>query len=105
MTKPLEDLLRAAAKSGSLNHISIAYLHSGGWAVAYRGTLHADHRMVEGPDVVDCLIDALTGRKSAPDGKRVPAKVAAKPVRQTRQAAKPTPMAAPMEDDVLGDLM
>ena len=26
MTKPLEDLLRAAAKSGSLNHISIAYV-------------------------------------------------------------------------------
>ena len=101
MTKPLEDLLRAAAKSGSLNHISIAYLHAGGWAVAYRGTLHADHRMVEGLDVVDCLIDALTGRKSAPDGKHEPAKVAAKPVRQTRQAVKPKPV----EDDVLGDLM
>ena len=101
MTKPLEDLLRAAAKSGSLNHISIAYLHAGGWAVAYRGTLHADHRMVEGPDVVDCLIDALTGRKSAPDGKREPAK----PVRQTRQVTKPKPVTAPEEDDVLGDLM
>lgn len=105
MTKPLEDLLRAAAKSGSLNHISIAYLHAGGWSVAYRGTLHADHRMVEGLDVVDCLIDALTGRKSAPDGKHEPAKVAAKPVRQTRQAVKPKPVAAPVEDDVLGDLM
>lgn len=105
MTKPLEDLLRAAAKSGSLNHISIAYLHSGGWAVAYRGTLHADHRMVEGPDVVDCLIDALTGRKSVPDTKAAPIKVGGKPVRQTRQAAKPKSVAAPVEDDVLGDLM
>ena len=105
MTKPLEDLLRAAAKSGSLNHISIAYLHAGGWAVSYRGTLHADHRMVEGPDVVDCLIDALTGRKSAPDTKVEPIKVGAKPVRQTRQAAKPKPVTAPVEDDVLGDLM
>ena len=105
MTKPLEYLLRAAAKSGSLNHISIAYLHAGGWAVAYRGTLHADHRMVEGPDVVDCLIDALTGRKSAPDGKRVPAKVAAKPVRQTRQVTKTKPVAVAVEYDVLGDLM
>ena len=70
--------------------------------MSYRGTLHADHRMVEGPDVVDCLIDALTGRKSAPDGNREPAKVAAKPV---RQAAKPKPVTAPEEDDVLGDLM
>ena len=105
MTKPLEDLLRAAAKSGSLNHISIAYLHAGGWAVAYRGTLHADHRMVEGPDVVDCLIDALTGRKSAPDGKRVPAQVGSKPVRQTRQAAKPTPVDDTLGDDILGDLI
>ena len=105
MTKPLEDLLRAAAKSGNLNHISVAYRDNGMWQAAYRGTLHADHRMVEGPDVVDCLIDALTGRKSAPDGKREPAKVGAKPVRQTRQAAKPTHMAAPVEDDVLGDLM
>ena len=73
--------------------------------MSYRGTLHADHRMVEGPDVVDCLIDALTGRKSAPDTEAEPIKVGAKPVRQVRQAAKPTPIAAPVEDDVLGDLM
>ena len=104
MTKPLEYLLRAAAKSGSLNHISIAHRHGGGWFVAYRGVLHADHRMVEGPDVVDCLVDALTGRKSAPDANTVPAQVRANPTRRARQAAKPAAV-EPAQDNILGDLM
>lgn len=104
MTKPLEYLLRAAAKSGSLNHISIAHRHGGGWFVAYRGVLHADHRIVEGADVVDCLVDALTGRKSAPDASAVPAQVRAKPVRKTRPAAG-TAAVEPAQDDILGDLM
>ena len=100
MTKPLEDLLRDAAKSGSLNHISISYLHSGGFEVAYRGTLHADHRVSSSLDVVEALIDALTGKKGVPGIQVAPA---AKPVRKKRsQAAAPK---APDASSIFGDLL
>lgn len=105
MTKPLENLLRAAARSGNLNHLSIGYSGPGLWTVAYRGVSHADHRMVEGPDVVDAIIDALTGSKSAPEHNGQPVKVGSKPVRRRRSEAKPEPVAAPAQDDILGDLM
>ena len=105
MSKTLEEVLRAKAKSGDLNHISIAWLHNGGFEVAYRGTLHADHRRSEGADVVNVLMDALTGCKSVPDThteahqvdeRRSPPKRAAKP--------KPVAAAAPDYDDMLDDL-
>lgn len=99
--KSLEDILRAKAKSGALNHLSIAYRNGGGWQVAYRGVDHADHRLSEGADVVDVIMDALTGRKSAPTAQTIPA--VAKPTKPKRAA--PKPKAASLNDDILGDLM
>lgn len=90
--KPLEDLLREAAKSGRLNHLSIAWLHTGLWGAAYRGQAHTDHRMVDHPDVVCALRAALTGKPGS-------APVIEKPKRTRAKAA------APVVDDILGDLM
>ena len=59
----LETALRSAARSGRLNHLSLAVKWSGGWEAAYRGVANEDHRMVAHSDPVAALIGALTGRK------------------------------------------
>lgn len=94
--KSLEDILRAKASSGDLNHVSIAFTNSGEWEVAYRGVGHSDYRMSKGKDVADVLRDALTGRKAAP-GEREPTKVVSKPTKPAK--------AKKVEYDPLGDLM
>ena len=104
MSKPLEDLLRDLAKSGSLNHITISYLHSGGFEVGYRGTLHADHRRCSGDDVVDALIDALTGKKGIPGVQDAPVQKA-KPVRKKAEPAAPKAPTVPDANSIFGDLL
>lgn len=96
MAKSLEEMLRESAKSGSLNHLSISYLHGGGFEVAYRGAMHADHRRASDADVVVALIEALSGRKTA-----APKPVKAAPKAKTAPAAPP----ARDEDSIFGDLM
>ena len=103
MPKPLEELLREKAKSGSLNHITISYLHSGGFEVGYRGTLHADHRTCSAADVVDALIDALTGKKGVP-GVQVAPVEKPKPARRNRSEPAPSPK-APDANSIFGDLL
>lgn len=93
--KPLEDVLRALAKSYRLNHVSIAWTERG-WETAYRGVAGDDHRMVTHEDVACSLRAALTGR--AGDAPPPPPKTI-KP--RTTKAAEPVAHA----DDVFGDLM
>lgn len=83
--KTIEDLLRAAAASGNLNHISIASTANGGWEAAYRGVATADHRIFQHADVVCALRGAMTGRPGDPPPKR-------------RKAAPPPPPPADDED-------
>lgn len=96
--KSLEDLLRDKANSGDLNHISIAFLHSGGWSVSYRGAMQNDYRNTDNEDVVNALIEALTGRKPPPVAKPP------KPARKRETAPTAAPIAKPAYDP-LGDLM
>lgn len=62
MTDELATLIRTAAKSGRLNHLSVAYMN-GKWSASYRGVADHDKRIVEHSDPADALIGALTGRK------------------------------------------
>lgn len=87
--KPLEDVLRDAARSGRLNHVSLAYTDKG-WEAAYRGASHGDHRMTTHADPACALRAALTGKPG-----EAPA------VEKPKRARK---VAAPV-DDVFGDLM
>jgi hypothetical protein len=93
--KSLEDILRAKAKSGDLNHVSLAFTNAGTWEAVYRGTLHNAHQRAESSDPVDALMSVLTGRKPAPVIKPAPVK--------QRKAKVPEPV---IEQDLLfGDLM
>lgn len=74
MSRPVEDILRDLAKSGRLNHVSISFLHGGGWEVSYRGVKHEDHRRETRADIVCALRAALTGRAGdAPPKRKAPA--------------------------------
>lgn len=77
MTDELATLIRTAAKSGRLNHLSVAYMN-GKWSASYRGVSDPDKRIIEHTDPVDALIGALTGRK-------MPEPVVA-PVKRNRKA-------------------
>ena len=74
----LESAIRNAAKSGRLNHVSLAVTWDGKWEAAYRGSTTGDHRIVGHSDPISALIGALTGR--------TPPEVVKKPSRQ-RQVA------------------
>lgn len=58
----LETLIRSAARSGNLNHLSLAFI-DGKWSASYRGVSDSDKRIVEHVDPVDAMVTALTGRK------------------------------------------
>lgn len=62
MTDDLAALIRSAAKSGRLNHLSLAWIN-GKWSASYRGVADPDKRIVDHSDPADALIAALTGRK------------------------------------------
>ncbi len=74
----LESTLRSMAKSGRLNHVSVAF-SNGKWSGSYRGVEDRDGRHFEANDVVSALMGALTGRKvaepAAPSREKAPAKV------------------------------
>jgi hypothetical protein len=59
----LESLIRAAARTGRLNHLSIGFI-AGEWSASYRGVADSDKRIVGHVDPVDALVSALTGRKA-----------------------------------------
>ena len=63
MSQDLESILRSAAKSGRLNHLTLAAKWDGGWEAGYRGVATDDHRIVTHSDPVAALTGALTGRK------------------------------------------
>ena len=77
MTDDLATLIRSAAKSGRLNHLSLAWIN-GKWSASYRGVADPDKRIVDHSDPADALIAALTGRK-------MPEPVVA-PVKRNRKA-------------------
>jgi hypothetical protein len=54
----LETLLRAAAKSGRLNYISVGFT-KGVWSASYRGVEDREGRMFDSKDVVVALTGAL----------------------------------------------
>jgi len=58
----LPALIRAAAKSGRLNHISVGFINEK-WSASYRGVEDRDGRIFCHSDPVDALIGAITGRK------------------------------------------
>lgn len=98
MTDLSDDLaaaIRRSAKSGKLNHLSIAHTQDG-WDVRYRGVEDRDHRKVVHADPACALYEALTGKRS-------PSSMA--PPKETRSRST-APVVAPVkvEDDVLGDL-
>lgn len=78
----LPSIIRAAAKSGRLNHISVGFI-DGKWSASYRGVEDRDGRVFAHSDAVDALIGAITGRK-------IPEPVIQKP-KKTK----------PVEDDLL----
>lgn len=84
----IETSLRALAKSGRLNHVSVGFIN-GKWSASYRGVGDKDKRMAEHSDPASALLMALTGRKIDEP------KVAQAP---KRRRAAPTP--PPTEDDV-----
>ena len=93
----IEDRISRLARSGDLNHISLAHSPEHGWSASYRGVSDKDCRITHHPDPLAALLMALTGRKIP-----MPAP-AAKPVR--RRAADPQP-AAPVaaQSGILDDL-
>lgn len=58
----VEITIRNLAKSGRLNHLSIAFT-SGQWEVSYRGVDHHDTKIVRHKDVIEALEAALKVRK------------------------------------------
>lgn len=95
MSASLEDLIRKAAKSGRLNHLSIAFIN-GSWEASYRGVEDKDKRIVAHKDPVCALMESLNGRKVDAPKEVVPPKE--KPV---AKAPKP---ATPSVHDPLDDL-
>ena len=75
MSQDLESIIRSAAESGRLNHITLAAKWGGGWEAGYRGVATGDYRTVSHKDPVAALIGALTGKKQpdAPKPKKVKA--------------------------------
>ena len=63
MSQDLESIIRSAAKSGRLNHLTLAAKWDGGWEAGYRGVATDDHRIAAHSDPVAALLGALTGRK------------------------------------------
>lgn len=58
----LELALRSLAKSGRLNHLSVAFVN-GQWEASYRGVDNADKKIVQHKDVVEAITAALKVRK------------------------------------------
>lgn len=83
----IETSLRVLAKSGRLNHVSVAFV-DGTWSASYRGVEDRDKRFVTHSDPASAMLMALTGRKIDEP------KVAQAP---KRRRAAPTP--PPTEDD------
>ena len=97
LTDDLASALRRSAKSGKLNHLSIAYT-ADGWDVRYRGVEDRDHRKVVHSDPAAALYEALTG-------KRLPESLREALVKETgRKARSVTPVSEKKDDDVLEDL-
>lgn len=73
MSSDLESTLRSMARSGRLNHVSVAF-SNGKWFGSYRGVENKDGRHFEASDPVAALMGALTGRKIAPvtEAKKAP---------------------------------
>lgn len=88
MSTDLESILRSAAKSGRLNHLTLAAKWDGGWEAGYRGVATDDHRIVAHSDPVVALTGALTGRtpKAEP------------PARKQAEVTKPKRVAKAVKD-------
>ena len=69
----LEGTLRALARNGRLNHVSVGFIN-GKWSGSYRGVDDRDGRLFEANDPVAAIMGALTGRKVAAvtEAKKVP---------------------------------
>ena len=94
LTDDLAAALRRSAKSGKLNHLSIAYT-ADGWDVRYRGVEDRDHRKVVHGDPAAALYEALTGKR-LPESLREPV------VKETRKRS--AAVIEKKDDDVLEDL-
>lgn len=67
----LESMIRSAAKSGRLNHISVGFIN-GKWSASYRGVENKDGRIAAHVDPVCAMIEAITGRKTLPPKTKKP---------------------------------
>ncbi len=70
----LSKALRLLVKRGNLTHLSVIS-SDGVWKAAYRGVDDRDFRHVQGTDIVDVLMEAVTGRRSKARKIEKPAKV------------------------------
>ena len=70
----LETAIRTAARSGRLNHLSLAFMN-GKWSASYRGVSDPDKRIVDHADPVAAMVAALTGKRPV-----APPKAKTKPV-------------------------
>jgi hypothetical protein len=58
----LSKALRLLVKCGNLTHLSIVS-NDKGFQAAYRGVDGKDHRFAEGFDVVDTILEAISGQR------------------------------------------
>lgn len=72
----LTSALRKLVKRGNMTHLSVI-CSDGIFKAAYRGVEGGDHRQAESPDIVDALMQALTGRRAKLEKPEKPIKPAA----------------------------